>query len=98
MWYLDHQKKYGYKHNNNCVERDHQYSKDRIKIMRHFGNLESADDILNFYDVYYNFIDEQKLKHEKRYRTPAQRADIDIDLPKRKRLLHLIHYCMGIED
>ncbi len=51
------QKKYGYKHNNNCIERDHQYSKDRTKIMRHFKELNSADDVLNFFDILYNFID-----------------------------------------
>jgi len=77
-------RKYGYKHNNNCVEREHQYLKDRTKIMRHFGDFESADDILNFYDVHYNFIAEQKLKNKKRYRTPAQRAEIKIELSKRK--------------
>ena len=92
------QKKYGYKHNNNCIERDHQYSKDRTKVMRHFNDFDSADDILNFFDIHYNFIDEQRLKHEKRYRTPAQRAGIKIQLPKRYRLLHFIHLCIGTED
>lgn len=92
------QKKYGYKHNNNCIERDHQYSKDRTKIMRHFKEFNSADDILNFFDILYNFIDEQKLQKEKKYRTPAQRAEIKINLPKRLRLLNFIHFCMGTED
>jgi len=92
------QKKYGYKHNNNCIERDHQYSKDRVKVMRHFNDFDSADDILNFFDIHYNFIDEQKLKHEKNYRTPAQRADIKIQLPKRLRLLNFIYLCMGTEE
>jgi transposase-like protein len=92
------QKKYGYKHNNNCIERDHQYSKDRTKVMRHFGNFESADDILNFYDIHYNFIDEQLLKGEKNYRTPAQRAGINIMLPKQLKLLHFIYFCMGTEE
>lgn len=92
------QKKYGYKHNNNCIERDHQYSKDRTKIMRHFKEFNSADDILNFFDIIYNFIDEQRLKKEKKLRTPAQRAEIKINLPKRLRLLNFIHFCMGTEE
>ena len=92
------QRKYGYKHNNNCIERDHQYSKDRTKIMRHFKEFNSADDILNLFDVIYNFIDEQKLKKEKKWRTPAQRAEIKINLPKRLRLLNFIHLCVGTED
>lgn len=92
------QKKYGYKHNNNCIERDHQYSKDRTKIMRHFKELKSADEILDFFDICYNFTDEQKLKNEKKYRTPAQRAGIKINLPQRYRLLNLIYLCVGIED
>lgn len=92
------QKRYGYKHNNNCIERDHQYSKDRTKIMRHFKEFKSADEILDFFDIIYNFIDEQKLKKEKKYRTPAQRAEIKINLPKRLRLLNFIHFCMGTED
>jgi len=95
---IKQQRKYGYKHNNNCIERDHQYSKDRIKVMRHFKEFDSADDILNFFDIYYNFLDEQRLKKEKKWRTPAQRADIKLSLPKRFRLLEFIHFCMGIED
>ena len=92
------QKKYGYKHNNNCVERDHQYSKDRIKAIRHFKEFDSSDKILDFFDIYYNFIDEQKLKNEKRFRTPAQRAGLEINLPRRQKLLHFIRFCMGTED
>ena len=95
---IKQQRKYGYTHNNNCIERDHQYSKDRTKIMRHFKELKSADEILDFLDIYYNFIDEQKLKKEKKFRTPAQRAGIKINLSKRYRLLNLIHICMGLED
>jgi len=95
---IKQQRKYGYTHNNNCIERDHQYSKDRIKTMRHFKELNSADEIINFFDICYNFIDEQKLKDEKEYRTPAQRAGIKINLPQRYRLLNLIHLCIGLED
>ena len=66
--------------------------------MRHFKEFNSADDILNFLDIHYNFIDEQKIKKEKKWRTPAQRADIKINLPKRLRLLTFINLCMGAED
>ena len=92
------QRKYGYKHNNNCIERDHQYSKDRIKIMRHFKEIKSADEIIDFFDIHYNFIDEQKLKNEKNFRTPAQRAGIEINLPHSYRLLKLIHFCVGLGE
>lgn len=95
---IKRQKKYGLKHNNNCIERDHQYSKDRTKIMRHFKEFNSANEIINFFDIHYNFIDEQKLKKEKKWRTPAERADIKLNLPKRLRLLTLINLCMGAED
>ena len=66
--------------------------------MRHFKELNSADEILDFFDICYNFTDEQKLKNEKKYRTPAQRAGIKINLPQRYRLLNLIHLCVGLED
>ena len=66
--------------------------------MRHFKEIKSADKILNFFDIHYNFIDEQKLKNEKKLRTPAQRAEIKINLPKRLRLLNFIHLCMDAED
>jgi transposase-like protein len=95
---IKRQRKYGLKHNNNCIERDHQYSKERTKIMRHFKEIKSADELLNFFDIHYNFIDGQKLKREKKWRTPAQRAEIKINLPKRFRLLHFIHVCMGTGD
>lgn len=95
---IKRQRKYGLKHNNNCIERDHQYSKDRTKIMRHFKEIKSADELLNFFDIHYNFVDKQKLKGEKRWRTPAQRAGIKINLPKRLCLLSFIHFCMGTGD
>ena len=66
--------------------------------VRHFKEFNSADDILDFFDIIYNFIDEQRLKKEKKWRTPAQRAGIKINLPKRLRLLNFIHFCMGTED
>mgnify|MGYP001607991200 CR=1 FL=1 len=33
---------------------------------RHFKEFKSADEILDFFDIIYNFIDEQKLKKEKK--------------------------------
>ena len=84
-------KKYGLKHNNNCAERDNERIKQRYKVMRSFGDLKSANDILDFLDIFYNFLDEIKLNNEKRYRTPAQRAGIKIKFRKYK-LLKLIRH------
>lgn len=84
--------KYGLKRNNNCIERDHQYSKQRYKTMRAHSSYKSADEIYDFLDAHYNFLDEQKLKGEKKYRTPAQRAGITLCLPKKYRLLEFIRY------
>ena len=95
---IKRQRKYGLNRNNNCIERYHQYSKDRTKIMRAFKEIKSADEILNFFDIHYNFIDEQRLKKEKKWRTPAQRANIKINISKRHRLLNFIYFCMGAED
>lgn len=85
-------KKYGLKRNNNCIERDHQYNKQKYKTMRGHSDFKSADELYDFLDVYYNFLDEQKLKGEKMYRTPAQRAGIKLRLPKKHRLLEFIRY------
>lgn len=83
-------RKYGLRYNNNCIERDHQYTKQRYKIMRNFSAVDSAEDLMNFLDVHYNFIDLQKLSGEKLYRTPAERAGIKLNLGKRYKLLQLI--------
>lgn len=83
-------KKYGLRYNNNCIERDHQYARQRYKIMRNFSALDSAEDLMNFMDVHYNFIDLQKLPGEKLYRSPAERAGIKLNLGKRYKLLQLI--------
>lgn len=83
-------KKYGLKYNNNCIERDHEYDRQKTKTMRQFYNYESANDILNFFDIHYNYIDKQKLKKEKTPRTPAERANIKLNLGKRFKLLKLI--------
>lgn len=92
-------KKYGLKHNNNCAERDNERIKQRYKVMRSFGDLKSANEIMDFLDIFYNFLDEIKLEEETRYRTPAQRAGINIKFRKYK-LLNLIRHVKlsGIAD
>jgi len=92
-------KKYGLKHNNNCAERDNERIKQRYKVMRSFGDLKSANEIMDFLDIFYNFLDEIKLEEETRYRTPAQRSGINIKFRKYK-LLNLIRHVKlsGIAD
>lgn len=82
-------KKYGLKHNN-CIERDHEYDRQKTKIMRGFSNFESADDILNFIDIHYNYIGKQKIGGCKKLRTPAEMAGIKTGIGNRQRLLNLI--------
>lgn len=81
-------KKNGLKHNNNCIERDHQYSKQRYKTMRGFNQLKSANHILNLLDIHYNYIDKQKIN--KKLQTPAQAANIKTNIKNRQMLLNLI--------
>lgn len=78
----------GLKYNNNCIERDHQYNKQRYKTMRGFAKIKAADTILDFFDVHYNFIDKQKIRGKRR--TPAEAAEIKIDLGDTHKLLKLI--------
>ena len=81
-------KKKGLKYNNNCIERDHQYNKQRYSSMRGFKDLESANDILNFFDIHYNFIDKQKIRGK--LKTPAEAAWINLNLEDKYRLLKLM--------
>jgi len=81
-------KRNGLKYNNNCVERDHQYNKQRYKTMRGSAVLESADAILDFFDAHYNFIDKQKILGKRQ--TPANAAGIKIDLGDTYNLLRFI--------
>lgn len=83
-------KKKGLKHNNNPIERDNERIRQRTKTMRGFKNPESAQNILGLFDVCHNYIDEIRLKGEKRARTPAQRAKIKVDVGESQRLLNLI--------
>ena len=94
-------KKYGYKHNNNPIERDNREVKQRYHSMIEFKKLRSANIILDFFDIYDNYIDKQRIKRkskktkkwiniEKRLRTPAERANIKLDLGNTYQFLNLI--------
>jgi len=79
-------RKYGLKHNNNPIERYNGDIKDRIKTMRDFGSHEGAESFLNMKRMVHNFVNPHMgLKG----RTPAESADIDLKLGRRK-LLRLI--------
>ncbi len=94
-------KKYGLKRNNNCIERDHQYSRALEKNSRGHKDIEGISAVFDLGDVYYNYIDKQKLRKksrkekkwiskEKKWRTPAERAKIKLNLGKKFQLLNLI--------
>jgi transposase-like protein len=83
-------KKYGLKHNNNCIERDHQYSRRLESNARGHKSFSGASALFNLGDAYYNFIDKQRLEHERRWRTPAERAMIPMFLGEKQQLLNLI--------
>ena len=94
-------KKYGLKRNNNCIERDHQYSRALEKNSRGHKDFDGISALLDVGDVYYNYIDKQKLMKksrkekkwifkERRWRTPAERARIKTDLGDKFQLLNLI--------
>ena len=94
-------KKYGLKRNNNCIERDHQYSRKIDKNARGNKDIEGISSLYDIGDVYYNYIDKQRLMKkcrktkrwlpkEKEWRTPAQRANIKLNLGDKFQLLNLI--------
>lgn len=94
-------KKYGLKRNNNCIERDHQYSRKLEKNARGNKDVEGISSLYDIGDVYYNYIDKQRLMKrcrktkkwipkEKTWRTPAERAKIKLELGERFQLLELI--------
>ena len=80
-------KKYGLEHNNNQIERYNGDLKDRFKTRRGgFGSIAGAESFLNIKHIIHNFINpNQKLNG----RTPAEAADIHLDLGRQK-LLTLI--------
>ena len=83
-------KKYKLKRNNNPIERDHQYSRKLEKNARGHKSFEGTNALFNLGDVYYNFIDRQRLKKEKLWRTPARRAGIQLNFGDTFQLLNLI--------
>jgi transposase-like protein len=78
------QKKHGYKHNNNVIERDNREVKQRYYPMIGFKELNSANNVLDLLDTYDNYIEDKENK------TPAQRAGIELNLGKRYQFLNLI--------
>jgi len=56
-------KKYKLKHNN-CIERNHQYSRKLERNARGHKSLQGVTALFNLGDVYYSFIDKQRLKYE----------------------------------
>jgi len=93
--------KHGLKRNNNCIERDHQYSRKLEKNARGNKDVEGISSLYNVGDVYYNYIDKQRLMKkciktgkwvpkEKRWRTPAERARIKLELGEKFQLLEMI--------
>jgi len=83
-------KKHGLKRNNNCIERDHQYSRALEKNSRGHKDFDGISGLFDVGDAYYNYIDKQRLAGEKRWRTPAERTKIKLDLGDKYQLLNLI--------
>ena len=84
------QLKYDLTRNNNCIERDHQYSRALEKNSRGHKGFEGLSALFDLGDAYYNYIDKQKLAGEKMWRTPAERAKIKLELGDEFQLLNLI--------
>lgn len=82
-------KKHKLKHNNNQVERYNGKLKDRLNATRgEFKSFKSAEAFMNLQHIIHNFVNpHQQLKG----RTPAEEAEIDLNL-KRNKLLKLIEY------
>ncbi|MBI3190311.1 transposase, partial [archaeon] len=79
---------YGLKHNNNPIERYNGDIKDRTKTMRDFRSHEGARIFLDMKRTVHNFENPHRSLKGK---TPAEAADIDLKLGRRK-LLNLIKY------
>ena len=93
--------KYGLTRNNNCIERDHQYSRKLERNARGNKDVGGISSLYDVGDVYYNYIDKQRLMKrcrqtkkwvpkEKRWRTPAERAGIKSELGQKFQLLEMI--------
>lgn len=82
-------KKYNLEHNNNPIERYNGKIKDRIKSIRSgFGSFEGAKGFMDLRRVINNFVNPHQ---ELQGKTPAEMADIDLDLGENK-LLKLIEF------
>lgn len=82
-------KKYNLEHNNNPIERYNGKLKERVKIMRGgFRSFHGAEDFMNFQKIIYNFVNPH---HELKLMTPAEIADINLNLGRNK-LLNLVRY------
>ncbi len=80
-------RKFGLEHNNNAIERYNGDIKDRIKIMRGgFKDFKKAEAFLNLRRIIHNFVNPHLSLRE---RTPAEAAEIDLELGRNK-LLNLI--------
>ena len=79
-------KRYGLKHNNNHIERYNQDINDRYKTTRHWHSFESTKATLKLRQIIHNFVNPHL---ELNGKTPAEAAEIKIDLGRNK-LLKLI--------
>ncbi len=66
--------------NNNKLERFHGTYRERDKVMRGLCNDNTAEQMLENYRTYYNFI----RTHQTLGKTPAEMADIDLELGKNR--------------
>ena len=78
----------GLKHNNNSIEKYNQDIDDRYKTTRHWGSFESANHTLKMRHIIHNFVNPHM---ELNGKTPAEEAEINIDLGRNK-LLNLIKF------
>ena len=62
-------------------------ARNKFQRSQRFGGISALFDLE---DIYYNYIDKQKLSGEKRWRTPAERAKIKLELGNKFQLLNLI--------
>ena len=86
-------KKYNLEHNNNPIERYNGKIKDRMNGMRKgFSSFEGAENFMNLQCVIHNFINpHQELKNK----TPAEMADINLNLGRNK-ILGLVRYLANV--
>lgn len=71
---------------NNIIERVQGTIRERVKVMRGFHNPKSAELILNFYVIWYNYL----RVHQGIGMTPAEKAGINLNLGK-DRWMNLIY-------